>query len=150
MTVIELIDAINKLIKGGGTIKRLLLTLLIFSLFLQPAVAADVGAKKVVITEKYVFSEARCSCGVGDWYHHKAACFENYCPHCDQYGVLAYEKGPVGYTCPEGMWYCKHCDADYCCQCGKEHVRGTQFWLKPYKLNETEEIYNLKYVKGWL
>jgi hypothetical protein len=30
------------------------------------------------------------------------------------------------------MWYCTHCDSDYCGQCGKEHRYGGR-WLQRYQ-----------------
>jgi hypothetical protein len=81
-----------------------------------------------------VASDGVCSCSLmEDRYHHYAA-FENYCPACGSYGSLDFEDGPVRYTCPEGMWYCTVCDADYCLVHGKEHRAGTVWYLNPYQV----------------
>lgn len=138
----------NTIDKERDNIKRTVLCLLFILTIIFPVASADLGAHHVIITDKYVYSEAKCSCGKGDWYQFNASCFLNYCPRCHKYGILAYEEGPESCTCPEGMWYCTHCDADYCCQCGKEHVIRTKYWLTPYKLNESEKSDILKKIGG--
>lgn len=40
---------------------------------------------------------------------------------------MKYEEGR---TCPEGMWPCKTCDADFCLVTGKEHISRSPKYLK--------------------
>lgn len=97
-----------------------------------PVNAGHIGATNITITEKYVSSCGVCSCiHCSDRFHHTAT-FQNYCPMCGHYGTLAYEEGPASYTCPEGMWRCGFCDADYCLVHGTEHSYNPKGYLKPY------------------
>lgn len=110
-------------------LKRGLVLLLILFLMMQP-VTAHVGAYKVFYSDDIVGGKFRCSCGIGN-YEHREAYFINKCPHCS--GKLAFEQGDyhgADYTSPEGMWYCTRCDMDFCGQCGKEHIKGSKYWLK--------------------
>lgn len=79
----------------------------------------DVGASYHRVTSQYVESVGRCSCSLHTDYAEHRAAFRNHCPFCGRDGTLRYEKGP---TCPEGMWVCSHCDADFCLVYGKSHT----------------------------
>ncbi|WP_157078697.1 hypothetical protein [Methanobrevibacter filiformis] len=86
----------------------------------------DVGPKEVQVGAKLVRSVGKCSCGTFLKYEYHEAKFRNYCPYCKKEGTLIYEQGP---TCPEGMWVCRECDADFCLVSGKEHIQGSQAHL---------------------
>ncbi|WP_286243101.1 hypothetical protein [Methanobacterium ferruginis] len=81
---------------------------------ITPCMATSIGAYDITVTDEYVQSTARCSCGTSD-YSYGTATFLNYCPGCGHYGCLHYEVGDyygADYTSPEGLWYCAYCDRD--------------------------------------
>lgn len=80
----------------------------------------------VKVTKSYVQATAKCSCGRGTWYYETVS-FVNYCPQCHRHGTLHYRK----YS-DAGQWTCSHCDCDFCMQCGKEKLHGTELWLRQY------------------
>ncbi|KZX15438.1 pseudomurein-binding repeat protein [Methanobrevibacter cuticularis] len=97
------------------------------------------GPTLVKYNDKYLISTGKCSCGVtGDYYYHNST-FKNYCPFCKKDGSMIYEEGP---TCPEGMWVCTICDADFCLVSGKEHVNGSTKYL-------TKTIYDASQYKTY-
>ena len=79
----------------------------------------DIGPKEILMGEKFVKSVGKCSCGKTGYHDYHAVKFANYCPYCKKEGVLIYEQNP---TCPEGMWVCTVCDADFCLVSGQEHI----------------------------
>ena len=87
------------------------------------------GPILIIYSSKYLISTGKCSCGkTGDYKYHEAS-FKNYCPYCKIEGLMIYEEGP---TCPEGMWVCIKCDADFCLVTGKEHIIKSPKYLTPY------------------
>lgn len=98
------------------------------------ASAQYVGAYNVYDDGQIVGATARCSCGIGH-YGYETRYFIDCCPHCG--GNLAFEQfdpanGVIpGFTSIEGQFFCQNCDMDFCCQCGKEHIIGSQYWLYP-------------------
>jgi len=87
------------------------------------------GPIQIMYNSVCLISTGKCSCGKeGDYCYHEAS-FKNYCPYCKTYGCMIYEEGP---TCPEGMWVCSKCDADFCLVCGKEHTTKSPKYLTPY------------------
>ncbi len=86
-----------------------------------------VGPTYFKVTNNDVTVKGRCSCGKKGSYKLYNAKFKNYCPYCKKPGYLTYEQGR---TCPEGMWVCKKCDADFCLVTGKEHIRKKPKFLK--------------------
>ncbi|KZX13262.1 hypothetical protein [Methanobrevibacter filiformis] len=86
-----------------------------------------VGPTYVKVTTKYVLTTGRCSCGKTGSYKYYTSKFKNYCPYSKKTGVLKFEQNP---TCPEGMWVCTRCDADFCLVTGKEHVKYRAKYLK--------------------
>lgn len=122
-----------------GLIVAILVVLIIAYISTIPVNAGSIGATNIEVNEKYVSSNALCSCGIGT-YTHQHNTFLNYCPNCHHYGTLRYEEGPASYTSPEGMWFCTRCDMDFCCQCGKSHDnRG--YYLTPYTPSQFELIH---------
>lgn len=83
----------------------------------------SVGPKSVQVTKKTVKSKGRCSCGKKGSYGYYSTQFKNNCPYCKKNKVLGYEQGK---TCPEGMWVCKRCDADFCLVTGREHITSNK------------------------
>jgi hypothetical protein len=94
----------------------------------------QITAGNVKVTPEYVEADGVCSCSLMEDRLHHHAIFQNYCPACGAKGTLAFEQGSISYTCPEGMWYCKNCDADFCLVHGREHRERTNWYLKPYKI----------------
>ncbi|WBF10614.1 hypothetical protein ISG34_00225 [Methanothermobacter marburgensis] len=87
----------------------------------------DVGASFHTVNADYVEASGRCSCSLhGDYREHKSR-FRNYCPFCGRHGTLRYEEGS---TCPEGMWFCSRCDADFCLVHGKSHTSRARYLLR--------------------
>lgn len=87
------------------------------------------GPTEVKYNSECLISTGKCSCGkTGDYSYHTAS-FKNYCPYCKLDGKLIYEEGS---TCPEGMWVCTKCDADFCLVTGKEHVINSPKYLTAY------------------
>jgi hypothetical protein len=114
-----------------------LLILLIILFVIPISYAGDetfekISAKNIKVTSEYVEADGVCSCSLMEDRSHHHSIFENYCPACGSKGTLKFEQGSISYTCPEGMWYCTNCDADYCLVHGKEHREGTHWYLKPY------------------
>lgn len=111
-------------------IKRIYFILFIIALIgCLPTVTAISGSCQpynLTVTSKYVSSVAVCSCGNGEYAYEKHT-FLNYCPACHHYSTLHYSK-----TCWGGQWTCSNCDCDYCMQCGKEKISGTELWLTRY------------------
>ena len=70
---------------------------------------------------------ARCSCSLHQDYKEHTSKFKNYCPYCKKSGKVKYERGS---SCPEGMWVCSACDADYCLVHGKSHVTKAKYLAK--------------------
>ncbi|GLI12531.1 hypothetical protein MARBORIA2_16210 [Methanobrevibacter arboriphilus] len=97
------------------------------------------GPLLVKYNDKYLISTGKCSCGViGDYYYHNST-FKNYCPFCKKDGCMIYEEGP---TCPEGMWVCTICDADFCLVSGKEHINGSTKYLTKTEYNASQYTSN--------
>jgi len=87
------------------------------------------GPTQTLYNTKYLISTGRCSCGkTGNYKYHEGS-FKNYCPYCKISGTMIYEEGP---TCPEGMWVCTKCDADFCLVTGKEHIIRSPKYLTVY------------------
>jgi len=84
------------------------------------------GPILVKYNDKYLISTGKCSCGLAGDYHYHNSTFKNYCPFCKKEGCMVYEEG---LDCPEGMWVCIICDADFCLVCGKEHIIGSNKYL---------------------
>jgi hypothetical protein len=86
------------------------------------------------ITAGSVSADGRCSCSLHTDYKIHHCTWLNYCPYCKRYGTLAYTtKG-----CSEGMFYCKHCDADFCIVHGKEHInKNARYLTKTGKTSST-------------
>jgi hypothetical protein len=89
---------------------------------------SKVGASYKKVTSLYVECKARCSCSLHSDYKEHSSKFKNYCPYCKRYGTLKYEQGK---SCPEGMWVCSKCDADYCLVHGKSHTSKAKYLSKP-------------------
>jgi hypothetical protein len=87
----------------------------------------NVGATTVTVTSQYIESTGRCSCSLHTDYKLHSEKFKNYCPYCKQTGTLKYERGS---SCPEGMWVCSNCDADFCLVHGKSHVTKAKYLKK--------------------
>lgn len=81
---------------------------------------------------------------------HKAV-FKNKCPHCGKATLIwGYQWGSGKVPCKgtyeggsgEGHIFCKNCDADYGCLNGKEHVDGSNYYVKivskPVKSSQKE------------
>lgn len=83
-----------------------------------------VGASKHTVNADYVESTGRCSCSLHTDYKEHSSRFNNYCPFCGRHGTLRYEEGR---TCPEGMWVCSKCDADFCLVHGKSHTSRAKY-----------------------
>lgn len=87
------------------------------------------GPTEVKYNKECLISTGKCSCGkAGNYYYHTTS-FKNYCPYCKVDGSLIYEEGS---TCPEGMWVCTKCDADFCLVTGKEHIVNSPKYLTQY------------------
>ncbi|MDP3484451.1 MAG: hypothetical protein Q8S06_02930 [Methanobacteriaceae archaeon] len=87
----------------------------------------NVGATIVKVNSQYVESTARCSCSLHKDYKLHSEQFKNYCQYCKKSGKLKYERGR---SCPEGMWVCSNCDADFCMVHGKSHVKKAKYLIK--------------------
>ncbi len=86
------------------------------------------GPTEVKYNNESLISTGRCSCGnAGDYSYHNSS-FINYCPYCKVYGTMVYEENE---SCPEGMWVCTKCDADFCLVTGKEHIVNNPKYLTP-------------------
>lgn len=83
-----------------------------------------VGASHHEVNPQWVEASGRCSCSLHTDYREHTSRFRNYCPFCGSHGKLAYEEGP---TCPEGMWVCRGCDADFCLVHGKSHTSRAKY-----------------------
>jgi len=77
------------------------------------------GPTKIMYNIDSLISVGKCSCGKAGDYHYHEASFKNYCPYCKVYGIMIYKEGS---KCPEGMWVCSKCEADFCLVTGKEHI----------------------------
>lgn len=88
------------------------------------AYSSKVGASNIFVSKEYVEAKARCSCSLHKDYKEHYSKFKNYCPFCKKYGTITYEEGP---SCPEGMWVCKSCDADFCLIHGKSHTSKAKY-----------------------
>ncbi|NPV65078.1 MAG: hypothetical protein HPY63_06175 [Methanobacteriaceae archaeon] len=118
--------------------------------FKTPIIAGYLGAYNIQVTKDYVKATGRCSCGSRDYSNYYTSAFVNYCPCCGRYGTLAFEQGGPVDGNYEGMWYCTHCDADYCLVCGKLHVSGSKVYLTRYTMqgggvNSGSNIITLKF-----
>lgn len=91
------------------------------------SILPNVGATSVTVTSQYVAATARCSCSLHTDYKLHSAQFKNYCPYCKKSAKLKYERGR---SCPEGMWVCSNCDADFCLVHGKSHVSKAKYLTK--------------------
>lgn len=128
-------------IKKNKKISTTFALLLIAALLIANPLAVsahDVGAYDIVITKDYVKATGKCTCSLQADYAYHTATFKNYCPNCHSKGTLNYEQGS-GYHNPEGMWYCTRCDMDFCLVHGKEHVSGTDNYLKRMKNQATKK-----------
>lgn len=95
------------------------------------ASAHGVGAYNVKITSKYVMATGKGTCSLDTNYRYHTRVFYNYDPSSHSWGVLGFEEGSASWTCPEGMWYSRVTDVDYCLVHGKSHdSRG--YYLRPY------------------
>jgi len=123
---------VNQHQEESDYIKRIYFILFIIALIgclpVSTALSGSCQPYNVTVTSKYISSTSVCSCGSGEYAYEKHT-FLNYCPACHHYGTLSYSK-----ACWGGQWTCSHCDADYCCQCGKEKISGTELWLTPYTM----------------
>ena len=91
---------------------------------------SSVAAYNVVVTSKYVMATGKNTCSISSDYKYHTRVFKNYDPSSHKWGVLAYEVGS-GWNNPEGMWYSKVTDMDFCLVHGKSHDnRGV--YLIPY------------------
>ncbi len=97
----------------------------------KKASVSSVGAYNVIITPKYVYATAKCSCSLYTDYKYHTRVFENYDPSSSRWGVLKFEIGS-GKNNPEGMWYSSVTDMDWCLVHGKSHD-GRGVYLTPYK-----------------
>ncbi|MEM4526039.1 MAG: pseudomurein-binding repeat-containing protein, partial [Methanothermobacter sp.] len=111
--------------------------------FKTPVIAGYLGAYNIQVTKDYVKATGRCTCGSKDYSNYYTSAFVNYCPCCGRYGTLAFEQGGTTDGNYEGMWYCTHCDADYCLVCGKLHVSGSKVYLKPSIQGKTNSSLNI-------
>jgi hypothetical protein len=92
------------------------------------------GTKNLQIYSDHVTATGLCSCGQGS-YAYQTSSFQNYCPVCGCHGTLKFEQimgSDPGSCCPEGMWYCTNCDADFCLVHGKKHIVGSNVYLTSY------------------
>jgi hypothetical protein len=103
----------------------------------------SVGPKSVKVTKDNVRSIGRCSCGKKGSYNYYSAGYKNYCPYCKKTKALGYEQGK---TCPEGMWVCKRCDADFCLVTGREHLvsKKAKFLKKETKKKTKKQVKSAK------
>lgn len=83
------------------------------------------------VTKKFITATSKCSCGDGTW-HYKTVTFYNYDPSSHRWGVLSYSK-----YADAGQWTSKITDVDYCMQCGKEKISGSDLHLTRYYGNIT-------------
>ena len=88
-----------------------------------------INAHNIQITKNYVKADGVCSCSLCHDRKHHTRTFINYCPYCKKYGILNFEQASYW---QEGLWYCTHCDADFCLTHGKEHMDPTKLYLTPY------------------
>jgi hypothetical protein len=79
------------------------------------------------ITAGTVSADGRCSCSLHTDYNIHHCTWLNYCPYCKRYGTLTYTTN----GCPEGMFVCTHCGADFCLVHGKEHINTNPKYLTP-------------------
>jgi hypothetical protein len=86
------------------------------------------GPTFIKYNNKYLISTAKCSCGDAGHYNYQNATFKNYCPFCKIDGTMIYEENT---DCPEGMWVCTKCDADFCLVIGREHIANSTKYLTP-------------------
>ena len=91
---------------------------------------SSVAAYNVVVTPKYVMATGKNTCSIPSDYKYHTRVFENYDPSSHKWGVLAYEVGS-GRNNPEGMWYSKVTDMDFCLVHGKSHDNRGKY-LTPY------------------
>ncbi|MCK9151171.1 hypothetical protein [Methanobacterium alcaliphilum] len=91
------------------------------------AYSSKVGASSIIVDSEYLESQGRCSCSLHKDYKEHYSKFKNYCPYCKKHGTLVYEEGR---SCPEGMWVCSSCDADYCLVHGKSHTSKAKYLKK--------------------
>ena len=87
------------------------------------------------ITAGTVSADGRCSCSLYTEYSiHYHCTWLNYCPYCKKSVILSFTKQ----GCPEGMFYCRYCDADFCVVHGKAHVnKNAKYLTKPGKTPST-------------
>ena len=104
-----------------------------------------INAYNIQITKEHVTAQGVCSCSLCTDRKHHTRTFINYCPYCKKYGVLNFEQASYW---QEGLWYCTHCDADFCLIHGKEHRNPTQAYLTPYNGNIQEYIVQEGYFTG--
>ena len=77
--------------------------------------------------------------------------FKNKCPHCGKEALIwGYQWGSGTVPCKgtkeggsaEGHIFCKNCDADYGCLTGREHIEGSNYYVKvvsqPVKSSQNE------------
>ena len=77
--------------------------------------------------------------------------FKNKCPHCGKEALIwGYQWGSGKVPCKdtyeggssEGHIFCKNCDADYGCITGREHINGSNYYVKvvskPVKSSQKE------------
>ncbi|MDI6644572.1 MAG: hypothetical protein QME14_05880 [Methanobacteriaceae archaeon] len=91
------------------------------------------------ITKDYVKATSKCSCSLSSDYKYHEEYFKNYCPNCHLYGTINFEQG-IGDHNPEGMWYCKNCDIDFCLVHGKSHDHRNLFLIKIENIDRFEKI----------
>jgi hypothetical protein len=91
------------------------------------AYGPEISAKSNVRKSETISATAKCSCSLFDDYKNHHAQWVNYCPQCNKYGTLIFEK--TG-DCPEGMIRCTRCDADFCAVHGKEHTYSGSKYLR--------------------
>ena len=131
---------VNQHQEESDYIKRIYFILFIIALIgclpVSTALSGSCQPYNVTVTSKYISSTSVCSCGSGEYAYEKHT-FLNYCPACHHYGTLSYSK-----ACWGGQWTCRHCDADYCCQCGKEKISGTELWLTSYTVKPVISVNN--------
>jgi len=92
---------------------------------------SKVGATNVVVTSKYVYATAKCSCSLYTDYNYHTRVFYNYNPRTGHWGVLKFEQGPAPKTSPEGLWVAADTDMDFCLVHGKSHD-SRNVYLTPY------------------
>ncbi|MGZ7069564.1 MAG: hypothetical protein ACXVHN_01970 [Methanobacterium sp.] len=66
-----------------------------------------------------ITTRGECSCSLCTSGATFTKSWQNYCPECGKYGTLTYQRT---WDSPEGLIWCKSCDADYCAVHGKEHI----------------------------